>query len=82
MIATLCYADDFILLATSDAELGLQELVDRLDRVSRRCSLFININKTKVMTSDDIVCRIHIQNEQLAQVYKFLIPWVSDYRTR
>jgi len=32
MIANLRYADDIILLATSEAE--LQELVDRLDRVS------------------------------------------------
>ena len=47
MIANLCYADDIILLATWGAE--LQELVDRLDRVSRRYSLLINIDKTKVM---------------------------------
>jgi len=40
------YADDIILLATSEAE--LQELVNRLDRVSRRYSLLINIDKTKV----------------------------------
>ena len=41
MITNLRYADDIILLATSEAE--LQELVDRLDRVSRRYSLLINI---------------------------------------
>jgi len=35
----LCYADD-ILLATSEAE--LQELVDCLDRVSRKLQLFCN----------------------------------------
>ena len=34
MITNLRYADDIILLATSEAE--LQELVDRLDRVSRK----------------------------------------------
>ena len=33
MITNLRYADDIILLATSEAE--LHELVDRLDRVSR-----------------------------------------------
>ena len=33
MITSLRYADDIILLATSEAE--LQELVDRLDRVSQ-----------------------------------------------
>jgi len=41
MLSTnLRYADDIILLATSEAE--LQELVDRLDRVSRKYSLLIN----------------------------------------
>ena len=37
MITNLRFADDIILLATSEAE--LQELVDRLDRVSRKYSL-------------------------------------------
>ena len=50
MITNLRYADDIILLATSEAE--LQELVDRLDRVSRKYSLLINIDKTRVMASD------------------------------
>jgi len=45
VIMNLRYADDRILLATSKAE--LQELVDRLDRLSRRYSLLINIDKTK-----------------------------------
>jgi len=60
MITNLRYADDIILLATSEAE--LQELVDRLDRVSRRYSLLISIDKTKVMVNDDIACRILIQS--------------------
>ena len=47
MITNLCYADDIILLATSEAE--LQELVDCLDRVSRKYSLLINVDKIKVM---------------------------------
>ena len=58
MIRNLRYADDIILLATSEAE--LQELVDRLDRVSCRYSLLISIDKTKVMASDGIACRILI----------------------
>jgi len=40
MITNLRYADDIILLATSQAE--LQELVDRLDRVSRK---YINVDQ-------------------------------------
>ena len=65
-----------MLLATSEAE--LQELVDRLDRVSRKYSLLINVGKTKVMASDGIACRILIQNELLEQMDTFL--WVPDYR--
>jgi len=56
-------------LATSEAE--LQELVDRLDRVSRKYNLLFNVDKTKVMASDGIACRILIQNEQLWQVDTF-----------
>ena len=57
-----------MLLATSEAD--LQELVDRLDRVSRKYSLLINVDKTKVMASDGIACRILIQNELLEQVVR------------
>jgi len=56
-------------LATLEAE--LQELVDRLDRISWKYSLLINIDKTKIMVSDGIVRYILIQNEQLAQVNMF-----------
>jgi len=42
--------------------------VDRLDRVSRKYNLLFNVDKTKVMASDGIACRILIQNEQLRQV--------------
>jgi len=69
MITNLGYADDIIMLATLDAE--LQELVDRLDRVSRKYSLLTNVDKTNVVASDGIACRVLIQNELL---------WVPDYR--
>ena len=68
-MTNLRYAAGIILLATSEAE--LQELVHRLDRVSRKCSLLINVDKTKVMASDDIACRMLIQNELLEQVDTF-----------
>ena len=42
--------------------------MDRLDRVSRKYSLLASVDKTKVMASDGIACRILIQNEQLEQV--------------
>jgi len=63
MVTNLRYADDIILLAASEAE--LQESVDRLDRDSCEYSLLINVDKTKVMASDGIACRILIRNEQL-----------------
>ena len=77
MITNRRDADGIILLATSEAE--LQELMLRLDRVSRRYSLLINIDKTKVMASDGIACRILIQNEQLAQVNTF--PYLGSLIT-
>jgi len=77
MIANLRYADDIILWATSEAE--LQELVDRLDRVSRKYSLLINVDKTKAMAIDGIAYRILIQNEQLEQVDTF--PYIGSLIT-
>jgi len=77
VITNLRCADDIILLATSEAE--LQELVDRLDRVSRKYSLLINVNETKVMASNGIACHILIQNEQLEQVDTF--PYLGSLIT-
>ena len=63
--------------STSEAE--LQELVHRLDRVSRKYSLLINVDKTKVMASDGIACLILIQNELLEQVDTF--PYLGSLMT-
>jgi len=65
MVTNFRYADGHILLATSEAE--LQEFVDHLNRVSREYSLLINVDKTKVMVSNSIACRMLVQNEQLEQ---------------
>jgi len=69
IVTNLRYADDINLLATSEAK--LQALVNRVDRVSRKCSLLINVDKTKVMASDGTACRMLVQNEQLEQVDTF-----------
>ena len=69
IVTNLRYADDIILLVSSETE--LKELVDRLDRVSHKYSLLIKVDKTNVMASDGIACRILIQNEQLEQVDTF-----------
>ena len=77
MVTNLRYADDIILSATSEAE--LQELVDCLDRVNRKYSLLINVDKTKVMASNGIACRILIQNELLQHVDTF--PYLGSLIT-
>jgi len=77
MITNLRYADEIILLSTSEAE--QQELVDRLDRVSRKYSLLISVDKTKVMASDGIACRVLIQNKLLEQVDTF--PYLGSVIT-
>ena len=58
-------------------------LVDRLDRVSRKYILLINVDnyKTKVMASDGIgiACHMLIQNELLEQVDTF--PYLGSLIT-
>ena len=43
-------------------------------------NLLINVDKTKVMASDGIACRILIQNEQLEQVDTF--PYLGSLITK
>ena len=73
MITNLRYADDIILLATSEAE--LQELVNRLDRVSRKYSLLINVDNERRHS----VPRTHSERTTGAGGY-VPVPWVADYR--
>ena len=60
------YARTFAMLMTSYFE-GITTGVGGSPRPSK-CSLLINFDKTKVMASDGIACRVLIQNEQLEQV--------------
>ena len=69
IVTKLRYANNIILLATSEGK--LQELMDRLDHVSRKYNLHINVVKTKVMASDSVAWQILIQNEQLEQMDTF-----------
>ena len=69
-ITNLRYADGIVLMTQSEDK--LQELVTRLDNVCRnKYDLHINIDKTKVMTTDGTSCCIRIQNQQLEQVKTF-----------
>ena len=54
-------------------------MLDRLDRVSSKYSLPINVDNTKVLASDGIACRILIQNVQLEQVDTF--PYLGSLIT-
>ena len=53
--------------------------MDCLDQVSRKYSLLINVDKTKVMVSDGITCCILIQNQQMQQVNMF--PYLESLTT-
>ena len=68
------------LMTSSCLEAELQKLVDLLDWVSRKYSLLTNVDKTKVMASDGIACRILTQNEQLEQM-DTLNPYVGSLIT-
>ena len=52
---------------------------DRLTSPSRKYSLLINVDKTNVMASDGIACRILIQNELQEQVDTF--PYLGSLIT-
>jgi len=45
--------------------------VDLLDSVSKKYNLMINIDKTKVMSTDGTTCNIHISDKILEQVDTF-----------
>ena len=61
-------------------------MVDRLDRVSRKYSLLINVDKTKVLASDCIACRILIQQVDTFPYLGSLITedgeCTTEFRTR
>jgi len=54
--------------------------VDRLDQISHKYRLLINVDKTKVMASNGIACRILIRNEQMEQRDTF--PYLESLITR
>ena len=54
--------------------------MDSLDRVSRKYSLLINVDKTNVTASDGMECHILIQNELLEQVDTF--PYLGSLITK
>ena len=63
------YADDVVLLASSAQE--LQELVSRVEQASAKYGLQINVNKSKVMTTNGDKVSIRFDQEVMEQVEKF-----------
>ena len=76
-VTNLRYADDIVLLACSETD--LQDLVNRLDVVSKRYSLLINVDKTKTMATNGTSCNISINGERLEQVHEF--PYLGSLIT-
>ena len=52
MVRNLRYADDTTLLAGTKED--LTKLVERVRRASEKAGLYLNVGKTKVMTTGDI----------------------------
>ena len=65
------------MLACTEAE--LQVLVNRLDSVSKRYSLLINVDKTKTMATNGATCSIKINSDTLEQVTVF--PYLGSLIT-
>jgi hypothetical protein len=65
----LRYVDDIVLIATSAA--ALQQLIDKVDVVSREYGLEISAKKTKVMTTVNDVLNITCNGVRLEQVESF-----------
>jgi len=65
----LRYADDIVLIATSQSD--LQELVDRLNRASHKYRLEINIDKTKIAATQDNINNITTNGKPVQKVKTF-----------
>jgi len=70
-INNLRYADDIVLIATSQE--GLQTLIDKLSTISHEYGLEINAKKTKVLVAskDATVVQVTCNNLPLEQVQSF-----------
>ena len=69
ILSSSVYADDIVLIATSQSD--LQELVDQLDRASQKYRVEINIDKTKIMETQDIINNITINGTSVEKVESF-----------
>ena len=81
MVNITRYADDKVVVASSHE--GLQQLINRLNIVTKEYDMKINVKKTKVMCvaqkDKSKVCLL-IDDQQVEQVsqFKYLVSWISD----
>ena len=69
MVTNLRYADDTTLLAGTKED--LIELVERVRRASEKAGLYLNVGKTKVMTTGDIG-EVTVDGKDIEVVTKFV----------
>ena len=69
MVTNLIYANDTTLLAGTEED--LIELVERVRRASEKAGLYLNVGKTKVMTTGDIG-EVTVDGKDIEVVTKFL----------
>ena len=70
-INNLRYADDTTLLV--ETEEGITLLIARLKKISKVYGLFLNVNKTKIMTAaGDGTIKVSIDNEEIECVPDFI----------
>ena len=69
MVTNLRYADDTTLLAGTKED--LTELVERVRRASEKAGLYLNVGKTKVMTTGDIG-EVTVDGKDIEVVTKFV----------
>ena len=80
MVTDLTYADDTTLLAGTKED--LIELVGRVRRASEKAGLYLNVGKTKVMTTGDIG-EVTVDGKDIEVVTKFVfLGTLIDYRGR
>ncbi|CAI9715383.1 Hypothetical predicted protein [Octopus vulgaris] len=76
-INNLRYADDTTLLAESGKD--LEDLVLLIKKESERFGLYLNVKKTKIMsTTATTNISIKIDNEEIDVVDDFIIPWLQN----
>ena len=79
MVTNLRYADDTTLLAGTKED--LIELVERVRRASEKAGLYLNVGKTKVMTTGDIR-EVTVDGKDIEVVTKFIFSGSADYQGR